>query len=406
MDSRELGGCANQDPSPASTLREQPPSAGYLLTVNWPVSATGGVNEVILSLAQQLRAQAAYNPVIAVTSWDYSPQPSLVRDMEIVNLRLRPPFVPGKGLWSFAAFLATLAADMRALAAFVRDRRIEVINAHFPDLNAYAVLLMKTLGLFRGKLLLSFHGADIVAISQTRGFHRAAWRNLITRADRAVTCSEAMARDVLHFAPRARVVTIHNGMDVHLFGRNPRIRYSRRRILHIGKFEHKKAHDVLLQAFQLLLESVPDAFLVLVGATGPELAHVRALVSALGLEHKVEIHIDVPHERVPEFMDRADVFVLPSRSEPFGIVMLEAGAAGLPVVATRVGGVPELIEDGETGLLVPPDDAIGLERAIRLLLTDAAAADRLALAWHERVLSNWSWEQTCRKYLDAIGTCA
>src|ERR1035437_3381672 len=278
MDSRELGGCANQDPSPASTLREQPPSAGYLLTVNWPVSATGGVNEVILSLAQQLRAQAAYNPVIAVTSWDYSPQPSLVRDMEIVNLRLRPPFVPGKGLWSFAAFLATLAADMRALAAFVRDRRIEVINAHFPDLNAYAVLLLKTLGLFRGKLLLSFHGADIVAVSQTRGFHRAVWRNLITRADRVVACSDALARDVLRFAPRARVTAIHNGVDSRLFRRPPGSRPRRRRILHVGKFETKKAQDVLVHAFQLLLRSVPDASLVLVGGDGPELASDRKSV--------------------------------------------------------------------------------------------------------------------------------
>ena len=401
MVSRELENCANRDTNSVPTLRQHPPSAGYLLTVNWPVSGIGGVSEVMFGLAQQLRAQGAYNPVIAVTSWDYSPQPSLVRDIEIVDLRLRLPFVPGKGLWSFAAFLATLTVDMRALAVFARDRRIEVINAHFPDLNAYVVLLMKTLGLFRGKLLLSFHGSDMAEVSHTRGLHRAAWRNLITRADRVVACSEALARDIVRFAPRARVVAIHNGVDTQLFHRPSGSRPNRRRILNVGKFESKKAQDVLVHAFQHLLRSVPDASLVLVGADGPELASIRALVDRLGLQQQVEFHVTVPHERIPEFMERADVFVLPSRSEPFGIVLLEAGAAGLPVVATRVGGIPELIEHGKTGLLVPPDDPVKLERAIRLLLTDAAAADNLALAWQERALSNWSWELTCRKYLDA-----
>src|ERR1700676_4588392 len=101
-------------------------------------------------------------------------------------------------------------------------------------------------------------------------------------------------------------------------------------------------------------------------------------------------------------MAQADLFGLPSRSEPFGIVLLEAGAAGLPVIATRVGGIPELIEDGLTGVLVPPDDLVALEGAMRRLLTDITDANRLAQAWHKKVITTWSWERTCRQYLSAL----
>jgi glycosyltransferase involved in cell wall biosynthesis len=361
---------------------------------------------VVLALARNLKSLGAYDPVIGIASWGGTPQPSVEAGVDVVSLRLRPPFLPGVGPRSVVAFLRTLPSDVWRLASLIRKRRIEVINAHFPDLNMWVIALLKALGVFRGTLLLSFHGADVVGISETRGIHRAAWRALISRADRVVACSEALASDLVSFAPRARVVAIHNGVDLQLFGRPCSGRPVRRRILHVGKFERKKGQDVILEAFRVLLQRVPDASLVLVGAEGPELAHVRAQVGRLGLEGSVEIHVNVPHEQVPYFMERADLFLLPSRSEPFGIVLLEAGAAGLPVVASRVGGIPELIEDGRTGLLLPPDDAVALEHAMRRVLTEPEMADRLALAWHDRVVSGWSWDRTCTLYLDAIASCA
>jgi glycosyltransferase involved in cell wall biosynthesis len=225
--------------------------------------------------------------------------------------------------------------------------------------------------------ILSLHGADLESIRTGRNAYKRIWQSVMESADAVTACSEDLARQTREFAPRARVFVVHNGVDVGLFraaqrGGGPRT------ILHVGKFEHKKGQDVLLAAFRRLADRLADARLHLVGATGPTLESVQHQVTALGLTGRVRLDVDVPHERIPTFMAEASLFVLPSRREPFGVVLLEAGAAALPVVATRVGGIPELMQDGRTGLLVEPDDPRQLEDALYRVLTDEALAATLA----------------------------
>jgi len=378
--------------------------SSYVLTVNWPAHLPGGVNEVVLSLAHQIERLSKYHAVIAVTTWDYTEQPQRVRGSEVINLRLRDPLDTGGGIRVFAAALLTLPVDAWKLFRLIRERRVEVFNAHFPGGNVYALFLLKWTGLFKGKILLSFHGADVTKLDDLQGCRRVAWRVMMTRAHAVTACSRDLARLVKKFTPRARVVPIHNGVDLTLFNRNTAVSRERRSILHVGKYEHKKSQDVLLRAFHLLLKSIPAVSLVLVGANGPMLQQVRVLVSELGLEERVEIRVDVPHEHLPQLMHQADLFVLPSRLEPFGIVLLEAGAANLPVVATHTGGILELIEDGVTGLLVAPDNIEELEAAMRDLLINTERANRLSGAWHDRVLTTWSWERTAKEYLALLGS--
>ena len=129
-----------------------------------------------------------------------------------------------------------------------------------------------------------------------------------------VACSRDLAGSISRFVPRANVIPIHNGVDLTLFNQERAVSRARRCILHVGKYEHKKSQDVVLRAFRLLLKSIPDASLVLVGADGPMLQQIRVMVPELGLERKVTIHVDVDHEDMPRIMDQADLLVLPSRS--------------------------------------------------------------------------------------------
>ena len=330
---------------------EQTPAAGYALIVNWPITAAGGVNEVILSLATQLRRRG-YVPVISASL----AEPATVRGTEVVRLGVDPPFTHASNWFHLVKLFIIFPLVARRLLRFLRSRNIRVVNAHYPDLDVLYFVILKAIGLYKGKILLSFHGADVETLHSAKGLYKSAWQFLITHVDANTACSEALRQSLLKFVPAAKVAAIHNASDIDLFLVDQRPAQVRRRILQVGKFEHKKGQDITLHALKLLRQTIPDAQLTLVGAEGPDLSHTRELIQQLELTGCTELHLNVRHEDVPDFMKGTDLFVLPSRKEPFGIVLLEAGASMLPVIAARVGGIPELIENGVTGLLIEPDN--------------------------------------------------
>jgi glycosyltransferase involved in cell wall biosynthesis len=118
----------------------------------------------------------------------------------------------------------------------------------------------------------------------------------------------------------------------------------------------------------------------------------------MGLADRIQFFVDIPHEEMPSYFCRASVFSFPSRQEGFGLVLLEAGAFSLPVVASRVGGIPELIEDSVTGILIEPDDPTALAHALRKLFSEPGAAQQLGDRLHRRVCDDFSWINTLQQY--------
>jgi glycosyltransferase involved in cell wall biosynthesis len=137
-----------------------------------------------------------------------------------------------------------------------------------------------------------------------------------------------------------------------------------KKILFVGRLHPVKGTQYLLGAMKIIHQKLPEAKLVLVG-DGEEREHLETLTDNLGIRECVEFAGRVPHERVEGYMNQAEVFVLSSLSEGFPVTILEAMACGLPVVATRVGGVPDIIEDGTNGYLV---DAMNQEQMAEALL--------------------------------------
>lgn len=373
---------------------------GYLFILTWPISISGGVNEVVLSLADQV-ATRGYRPIIGIANWDETQQAPSYRGIELAALRLREPLSPDGTTSHWKGFARTFWRDSRALQRLVAERGISVVNSHFPNLETITPALLRARNRLNARYVLSFHGADAVPMCASQGLARRLWSFVLRSADAVTACSAALARDIQQFEPAVHPIAIHNGVDATLFPAAPRSPSNL--LLNIGKFERKKGQDLLLRAFRRFIDNGADARLLLVGGEGPEIEHIRALIAQLSLQDRVEMRVNVPHDQIPNIMRGARCFVLPSRLEPFGIVLLEAGAAHLPVIATSVGGVPELIEPDVTGLLIPPDDEDALLAAIQRLWTDQALAESLAACWHERVLSNWSWERTATRYLEAAG---
>ncbi|HEX8940922.1 MAG TPA: glycosyltransferase, partial [Candidatus Limnocylindrales bacterium] len=149
-----------------------------------------------------------------------------------------------------------------------------------------------------------------------------------------------------------------------------------------ARLEHEKGHPTLLDAWPTVLRAVPDASLLVVGE-GSQREALEAQAEALGITSRVVF--TGRRDDMPEVTAALDVAVLPSYREAQGLTILEAMALGRPVVASQVGGIPEMIEDGATGLLVPPHDADALAAAIIRLLLDHPYADTLARAGHDLV---------------------
>jgi glycosyltransferase involved in cell wall biosynthesis len=370
-----------------------------MLVMSWPPIGPGGVNEAVLGLGGALQSSSQLNPVIAVTSWSAILLPQDVRGIPVVGLQLHDGY--DAGLWLALKSAARLPADLVAIAKALKTHEVKVVNLHFPTLGGTAAfLLLRLLGVYRGKVVLTFHGADIRGANSSRSLTSIVWRRLINRADNIFVCSEALANEVRVLSPQRNVQVIYNGADIGLFSSIVRVRGSgRKRVLNIARFEHKKSQDVLLAAFRRLLDDGLDCILTMIGADGPTLEQVRH--AATTFDGRVRVLVGVPHDQIPEYMADCDLFVLPSRAEGFPIVLIEAGAAGLPVVATSIPGITEFVKAGVTGLLVEPDNALALAEAMARVLESDELGDSLASKLQAEAL-RFTWQHAASQFVSAV----
>jgi starch synthase len=254
------------------------------------------------------------------------------------------------------------------------------------------------------------------------GYALSSWaeRASLTAATAVVAVSEGMRSDVLSVYPEIspeRVRVIHNGIDAAEYAPDPRTDALKRHgvdptrpyVIFVGRITRQKGLPVLLRAAAGL---DPSAQLVLCAgaADTPRLgAEVASLVAGLQASRSGVIWIPemLPKAEVIQLLTHALVFVCPSVYEPLGIVNLEAMACATAVVASRVGGIPEVVSGGETGLLVPPDDPASLADALNMLLRDPGRADAMGLAGRERAVAEFSWDtvaaRTAALYAELAG---
>jgi glycosyltransferase involved in cell wall biosynthesis len=232
-------------------------------------------------------------------------------------------------------------------------------------------------------------------------------RLLGARVGRGIAVSEAIAaqvRDRLGW-PARTVEVIRNGVDVRRFGREPdpevraELAGGSRELLVLttARLDPQKGVDILLRAAR----DVEGARFVVAGE-GEERDRLEREAAALGLGERVRFL--GRREDVPALLAAADAFVLPSRFEGTPLALIEAMAAGKPIVASAIPGTDELVTDGETGLLVPPDDAGALAAALRRVVSDAGLRARLAAAARFRAETDFSAVRTTRRVTGVYDT--
>jgi len=310
-----------------------------------------------------------------------------------------PAFVTGGSLLSVPIMLAYLPIAVFHLARLVRRQKIDVINCHF--LAPYFVHLVIVARLLRVPIVVSVHGADVDAYSQAGRLERFLLRLVVRGADRIVACSAAMARQTIEAFPnaRAKVSYVHNGVDLAHFADVPgRCAVRQPMLLCVCRHVLKKGVDTLLHAHALVLRDLPEMSLVLIG-DGPLLEEHQALARTLQIEHRVIFTGSLARADAMSFFEACTLFVLPSRAEPFGIVLLEAGYYKKAIVATRVGGIPEIIVDGFNGVLVEPDAPADMAAQIVALVRDPRRAELLGARVHETLSSHFLWKDRVHDYV-------
>jgi glycosyltransferase involved in cell wall biosynthesis len=386
----------------------------HLFVVPWSVVESGGVAQVVTNLYRNFARGERPSPEILVLSWSHPRPVSVVEHgRRVTYMRVRSPAGCRRAGVRWLKWMLMLPFDVLRLAGYLKDHAIGTINLHYPSLAAVEFILARALLTARPRIVLSFHGLDVASARHAAGFERRAWQFVLRRADAFVTCSHALRGALVDWQPgiAERTTAIHNGLDIaHLMASrdkgarvHPRLR-GRRFVLSIASLEHKKGGDVLVRALHRLRRDPRhrDVMLALVGPDRGRGAHLRQLAEALGVSDAVVFCGPVDHGHVHAYYEAATVFCLPSRAEPFGIVLLEAGAFRCPVVATSVGGIPEILTDGVDALLVGPDDPGLLADRLSDLLGDADRCRRLGDALHRRVQLAFSWRRAYAAYLQLV----
>jgi N-acetyl-alpha-D-glucosaminyl L-malate synthase BshA len=292
-----------------------------------------------------------------------------------------------------------LAAKMAETA---REHDLDLFHVHYAIPHALAGLLaQQMLGDKAPKLITTLHGTDITLVGQDRSFFEIT-RFGIERSNGVTAVSEFLRRMTLdEFQIRNGIETIHNFVDLDVYTREHA--YSDRAafaspeqgiLLHISNMRPVKR---VLDAVRILDRVVQEApaVLLMVGE-GPERSSAQALARRLGLQDRVRFL--GTQERVEEIAGMADVFLLPSELESFGLSALEAMACGVPVVGSDAGGLPEVVAKGVTGYLRPVGDVEGMAERCLELLKDPELRRRMGQAGRRRAEELFGAEKIVTQY--------
>ncbi len=256
--------------------------------------------------------------------------------------------------------------------------------------------------------VVSVWGTDVLEAPSLSPLHLGITRYALGSASAVTATGLHLAQQTLRYLPQDRPVTVvPYGVDLERFAPAADREQERKPFVvgSVGRLSPEKGLEHLLEAARCLLAEGVDLRVLLAG-DGPSRARLERRAAEPPLAGRVEFLGEVEHDAVPEALRRLDVFVMPSTWEGFGVAALEASACGLPVVASAIHGIPDVVVSGRTGLLVPPRDPAALAAALRRLLEDPSLRRRLGQAGREFVAGAYRWQDNAaameRVYREAL----
>ena len=281
--------------------------------------------------------------------------------------------------------------DIPAIRAliFVLIGLLRSIRRDFDLIHAHYAVPQGLLGVFLKKikkkpLILTIHGSDIVGLGNSPTF-KPLIRWVLFNSDGVIAVSKFLKEKALELGVEEKKVrVIYGGISGSMGGEEDA---PGKRVVFIGSLVKQKGADILIKAFKTVQKKHMDAELVIIG-NGKEGRGLEKLADEL----KINVHFMGYVDNIGGVLNESTIFVLPSRNEGFGLVLLEAMQAGVPVVATNVGGIPEIVANKQNGLLVEREDVNALAGAIIKVMEDKALRNRL-ISEGRKTAEKYSWSR-------------
>jgi glycosyltransferase involved in cell wall biosynthesis len=391
----------------------------------------GGVEELTRQLAHAYRG-LGHDVAIVTNRWPPDlPSTEIFEDLPIFRIPMR---TPDEGIKPKINFALTHHSIVRSLCRDLAPLQPEVVHVQCVSGNGlYARILAERTGV---PLIITAQGEltmDATGLYQRSQSARDILHDCLASAAAVTACSCQTLEELRQFNGgrfQCPAQTVYNGIKLDEFRNSDRTDQSDRThptdstdstdttdparpphrtnpprtpnlrpfILGVGRHVRQKGFDVLLKAFALTMERGNTAYDLMLAGDGPEHAALRELAEQLSISQRVVFTGKVDHREAVNLFSGCSFFVLPSRHEPFGIVNLEAMAAGRPVIATRTGGVPEIVREGENGLLVNSEQPEEMATAILRLISDGPLRAEMGTAGRS-FSERFDWVEIAKQYL-------
>lgn len=297
--------------------------------------------------------------------------------------------------------LCYVIACIFSSASATKGKR-SIINAHWIVPQGFVAIVVGFLT--RSKTVMTVHGGDVFTLNGRVMRHMKRW--ILRHADEVIVNSSATKAACEKIYPDRTYHVIPMGID--LYKQTPSVRKSSQKteLLFVGRMSEEKGARYAIEAIELLEKNRKGSFHLTLVGDGPELNQLRATVKAGKFQNSVTFTGWLQKEALRKKYAGADIFIGPSIEtekgwkEALGLTFAEASYAYLPVIATRTGGIPDVVLDGTTGILVDERSAQGIAQAVEKLAGNTWLAHRMGRAGHQHVTRNFSWESVATRYRD------
>ncbi len=291
-----------------------------------------------------------------------------------------------------------------AIDKLVESFKPHIIHAHTATPSGYVALMLSKK--YNIPLVCSLRGSDINVYPHYDNLSMHFTKQVLSRSNRIVSVSSSLKTAAEKLAvPKENIKVVYNGCDLNTFTFNHEYHRIYRNKLNIsekdkvitfvGELKENKGVYELIGAFKNLLMHHQKLHLLLVGE-GSEHSNLKQIITVDNLENRVHFIGNKPHNEIANWLSVSDIFVLPTHYEGLPNVVLEAMSCGLPVVASNVGGIPEIIESGKNGILTKSKNVNSLTKSINYLLINEETANNLGSAGRKTIESKFSWERNAK----------